>query len=132
MRHLADAVLLLHFAVALFIVGVFFAAPLGKRFGWQWINAWPVRVTHLAAISFVAVEAWLGQVCPLTTLESWLRQNAGESGYAGSFVTHWVQRLLYYDAPLWVFTLLYTVMVLAAAALWWRVPPTPRRRQRRH
>ena len=41
----------------------------------------------------------------------------------GSFVAYWLQRLLYYDAPAWVFTLAYTLFGAAVAAAWWTWPP---------
>jgi polyferredoxin len=74
----------------------------------------------------VVVQAWLGELCPLTVLESWLREQAGEAAYAASFIEHWVQRVLYCEAPLWVFTLVYTVFGLLVAAAWWYFPPSRR------
>jgi Protein of Unknown function (DUF2784) len=75
----------------------------------------------------VAAESWVGVVCPLTSFEMRLRARAHESVYGGSFVEHWLQRFLYYDAPVWVFTLAYTLFALAVVVTWWRYPP---RRQR--
>lgn len=120
---LADAVLLIHFAVVLFVVGGLPLIPVGNRLGWRWVNGWGFRLAHLAAIAVVVLQAWLGQRCPLTTLESWLRLKAGSSGYRRSFIEHWVQRLLYYEAPAWVFTLAYSVFGLLVLAAWWRHPP---------
>ena len=122
-RILADAVLLLHFAVVLFVVGGLLAILVGNIRGWDRVNSLLFRVTHLAAVAVVVVQAWLGELCPLTVLESWLRQQAGETAYATSFIEHWVQRLLYYEAPFWVFTLLYTVFGLLVAGAWWYFPP---------
>jgi hypothetical protein len=62
-------------------------------------------------------------VCPLTTLESSLRARAGEAVYRTSFVQHWLERALYYDAPAWVFTLAYTLFAACVVAVWWRWPP---------
>lgn len=120
---LADAVLLLHFGIVLFIVGGLLAVGVGARLGWGWVHARRFRWLHLAAVAFVVVQAWLGELCPLTTLESWLRLRAGTMPYAQSFIGHWVQRLLYYEAPPWVFTLAYTVFGLLVLVAWWRVPP---------
>jgi GNAT superfamily N-acetyltransferase len=66
---------------------------------------------------------WAGAVCPLTTLEMRLRAKAGAETYAGSFIGHWLQRILYYDAPPWVFTLGYTIFGLVVVATWWYFPP---------
>ena len=126
---LADAVLTLHVAIVLFVVGGLIVILLGnwRRWkNWQWVNALWFRLAHLLAILFVVSESWLGIVCPLTTLEMWLRRQAGASGYTGSFIEHWLQRLLYYDAPGWVFTLAYSVFGLAVVATWWLFPPRRR------
>jgi len=127
---LADAVLTLHVAIVLFVVGGLVVILVGnwRRWkSWQWVNALSFRLAHMLAILFVVSESWLGIVCPLTTLEMWLRRQAGASGYIGSFVEHWLQRLLYYDAPGWVFTLAYSVFGLAVVATWWLFPPRRRR-----
>lgn len=120
---LADAVLLLHFAVVVFVVGGLVAVFVGNLRRWAWVNALGFRLAHLAAIGVVVVQAWLGKLCPLTILEVWLREQAGQSTYSASFVEHWVQRVLYYEAPLWVFTLSYTVFALLVVAAWFIFPP---------
>lgn len=120
---LADAVLLLHFAIVLFVVLGLPAILIGNAAGWAWANVFWWRLAHLVAIVVVALQAWLGHYCPLTILESWLRVQAGESGYTSSFIEHWVQRVLYYQAPLWAFAIIYTVFGLAVAWAWWHYPP---------
>lgn len=126
---LADAVLVLHFGVVLFVVGGLVLVVAGNLRGWRWVNDWWFRVAHLAAIAIVVVQAWLGQHCPLTILESWLREQGGQAGYDRSFIQAWVQRVMYYDAPLWVFAIIYTAFALLVVGAWWRWPP--RRRQQR-
>lgn len=123
---LADAVLVLHFGIVLFVVGGLVAVLVGNWLKWQWVNAWWFRIVHLAAIAIVAAQAWLGQLCPLTILESWLRTQAGQPAYARSFIEHWLQRIIYFEAPFWVFTLAYTVFALIVAAAWWYFPPRRR------
>lgn len=120
---LADAVLVLHVAIVLFVVGGLVLVVGGNLAGWRWVNHWWLRLAHLAAIGTVVAEAWLGITCPLTTWEIALRGAAGQPAYAGGFLQHWLHRLLYWDAPAWVFTLAYTVFGLAVAWAWWRWPP---------
>jgi len=120
---LADAVLVLHFGLVVFIVGGLVAVALGNRIGWRWVNAWSFRLAHLAAIAIVAAQAWLGAACPLTTLESWLRRRAGSAGYERSFVADWLERLIFYEAPFWVFTLVYTAFALLVVVAWRAFPP---------
>jgi hypothetical protein len=124
---LADLVLVLHVAVVLFVVGGLVLIGLGNWRRWAWVNAWWFRLAHLGAIAIVVAESWFGIVCPLTTLEAWLRLRAGAPVYGGSgFIEHWLQRLLYYDAPAWVFTLAYSAFALLVALAWWCFPPRRR------
>jgi len=106
---LADLVLFSHLLVVVFVVFGLVAILLGGTLGWQWVhNGW-LRVAHLACIALVVMQAWAGVVCPLTTLEMWLRTKAGEANYTGSFIAHWLGSILYYDLPSWVFTSAYTL-----------------------
>jgi hypothetical protein len=66
----------------------------------------------------------------LTTLEMALRRRAGDATYAGSFIAHWLEQLLYYQAPPWVFVIAYSAFALLVVGAWWRVPPRPLRRAR--
>ncbi len=122
-RLLADIVLSIHFAIVVFVIGGLVLVLFGNWRGWVFVNTWWFRLAHLAAIGVVVAQAWLGIVCPLTTLENWLRVHANEPVYEASFVEHWVTRLIFYDAPLWVFTVAYTLFGLAVIAAWWRYPP---------
>jgi hypothetical protein len=118
----ADALLVLHFLIAAFIVAGLLLVWLGAAFRWQWVkNAW-FRYAHLAAIAFVAAEALLGIACPLTLWEDLLRGGVRPE----SFVARWVQYLLYYRAPEWVFTLAYLLWSVATLATLWLVPPRRR------
>ena len=121
--NLADLVLLIHFAIVLFVVGGLLLIVLGNVLRWSWVNHWWFRAMHLLAISVVVLESWLGIECPLTTLENWLRLQAGQGAYRGSFIQHWVHGVMFYQAPGWVFALAYTLFALAVVAAWWRWPP---------
>ena len=124
----ADALLLLHTAFVIFVVMGLVLVVIGGLRNWHWVrNPW-FRLAHLGAIGFVVVQAWAGQVCPLTLWENALRRRAGELGYSGTFIGHWLEQLLYYDAPLWVFTVAYTLFGGLVAASWWWVKPEFRRR----
>ena len=127
-RLLADAVLLLHFGIVLFVVTGLPVIVVGGLRGWRVARSLGFRLAHLAAIGFVVAQAWLGAVCPLTTLEMWLRAQAGDGTYGGGFIEHWVHRVLFWQAPSWVFTLAYSLFGLAVLAAWWYFPPQRRRR----
>jgi hypothetical protein len=116
-------VLLVHFGVVLFVLGGLPLVVAGNRLHWRWVNSIWFRLPHVAAIGVIVAQTWLGQLCPLTTLESWLRLRAGSPPYTKTFVEHWVQRLLFYEAPFWLFTAAYTVFGLLVLAAWWYFPP---------
>lgn len=119
---LADLVLVLHFAYVLFVLGGFALIWAGYFFGWGWVRSLRFRILHLAAIGFVALESWIGAICPLTLWEDLLRREATQA----SFMQRWVHRLLFYDLPEWVFTLGYSGFLLLVAATFFLLPPRPR------
>jgi Protein of Unknown function (DUF2784) len=121
----ADAVLLLHVAFVAFVVLGLFAIYTGAALSWAWVRNPLFRILHLVAIVVVAVQAWLGIVCPLTTIEMALRARAGDVVYSGTFISHWLQELLYYEAPEWTFQVCYTVFALLVAISWPLVRPRP-------
>ena len=119
---IADAILVVHFAIVLFIVGGLVAIWIGAAAGWRWIrNPW-FRYAHLFAIVFVAGEALIGMACPLTVWEDALRGGAR----AESFVGRWVRSILFYEAPEWVFTTAYAAWALATLLTLRFVPPRRR------
>lgn len=120
---LADLILLLHAVIVAFVVLGLPLIALGGWLGWRWIRVRWLRLLHLATIAFVATQAWLGETCPLTLWEQQLRLHAGQQAYDGSFIEHWLARLIFFDAPPWLFVIAYTLFGLAVAAAWWRWPP---------
>jgi hypothetical protein len=52
-----------------------------------------------------------------------VKAQAGRSTYGGDFIGHWLQSVLYFDAPAWAFTLAYTAFGLVVAGVWLRYPP---------
>lgn len=129
---LADAVLLVHALFIVFVIGGFLLTVIGIWLRWVWVRSPLFRVLHLAAILLVVAQAWVGVWCPLTTWENALREAAGHDGYRTSFVAHWMQRLIYYDAPRWVFTLAYTAFAALVILTWILVPPRRARHKTRH
>lgn len=125
-RALADGVLVLHVGVVLFVIGGLLLTLIGGRLGWRWVRNLAFRAAHLAAIAYVALQSWFGIMCPLTTLEQWLRARAGQVSYEGDFIAFWLGRLLFYEAPPWVFIAAYSGFGLLVALSWWLVPPARR------
>ena len=82
---LATAVVLLHFSFVLFVVGGGLLL-----YKWPWL-AW----LHLPAVIWAALLEFNGWICPLTPLEQQLRAAAGQAGYGGGFIDHYLLALLY-------------------------------------
>jgi polyferredoxin len=122
---LADAIVVIHLAVVLFVIAGLPLIYVGVALRWAWVRDWRWRALHLGAIGFVAAEPLAGIVCPLTVWEDALRQQqTGES-----FIEGWVDGILFYDLPTWAFTLVYTAFAALVALTWVVVPPTKRRRK---
>ena len=120
---LADLVAVVHAAFVAFVVIGFTLIIADLMMRREWSQAFWFRAAHLVAIAFVCAEAVTGVVCPLTTLESRLRVFGGETRYSRDFVGYWVDRLIFYDLPTWVFMFAYVALGLAAVTLFVFAPP---------
>ena len=88
MSFLADLVVVFHFAFVLFVI-----------LGGLLVLRWPrLAYVHLPAAAWGVLIELTGWVCPLTPLEQSLQLKAGEQGYSGSFIEHYVLPLLYPSA----------------------------------
>ena len=123
---LATTVVLLHFSFVLFVVGGGLLL-----YKWPWL-AW----LHLPAVIWAALLEFNSWVCPLTPLEQQLRSAAGQAGYSGGFVDHYLLALLYpvgLDGNMQVIlgSLVVVINVLVYGVLGWhrkgRRPPAVRR-----
>jgi hypothetical protein len=119
----ADALLVAHVLFVVFVVFGLIVVFAGNFLCWRWIrNPW-FRVIHLLAISVVVLQSWFGVICPLTIWEMQLRSKSGQTSYDGSFITYWLNELLYYQAPPWVFVVCYTVFAGLVVSSWFLVRP---------
>lgn len=84
-RVFADLVLLVHVAFVGFVLLGGLLALKWRRMIWL----------HVPAAAWGAVVELNGWVCPLTPLESWLREQAGEAGYRDDFITYYLLPILY-------------------------------------
>ncbi|MBC8351903.1 MAG: DUF2784 domain-containing protein [Planctomycetes bacterium] len=123
---LADVVVFVHAAYVCFVIFGLGAILLGCAFRWRWIRSFWFRVVHLGTIGIVVVESLFGITCPLTTLEHSLRLAAGETARGESFIGRWVHDLLFFDAPPWVFTVVYCVFGAVVLATFVIAPPMRR------
>ncbi len=84
-RFLADAVAVAHFGFVLFVALGGFLVLRWKRLAWL----------HLPALAWGAGIELAGGICPLTPLENLFRARAGEAGYPGGFIEHYLLPVLY-------------------------------------
>jgi hypothetical protein len=117
---LADIILIIHFLFVLFVVGSVPLIWIGARLGWRFVRNMRFRLAHVGAIVFVSMESMAGLVCPLTLLEDLLRQSPTDT----SFVQRWLHRILFYDVPEGVLTVLYLTFAILVAITFKLVPPS--------
>ena len=119
----ADIILLVHVLFVIFVVLGLVLIFIGNALAWSWVrNPW-FRLMHLIAIAVVVVQSWLHIMCPLTTIEMELRSLVGDTAYSGSFISHWLEVILYYQAPPWVFVVCYTTFGAIVVTGWFWVRP---------
>lgn len=113
-RVAADLVVLLHFGFIMFVLAGGLLVLRHPRLAWL----------HLPAVAWGAGIELSGGICPLTPLENALRRAAGEAGYAGGFIEHYLLPLIYpagltreVQIALGLFVLLANVLVYGIAAL---------------
>jgi hypothetical protein len=121
---LADLILILHFAFVAFVVAGLLLVWVGWLCHWRFVRNFWFRLAHLLAIGVVAAESLAGIVCPFTVWENRLRLLAGGGErYQGSFVQHWLHRMMFFEANESTFTILYVLFFAAVALSFWLVKP---------
>ena len=115
----ADLVLTVHFCIVFFVVFGLLALPIGYLNKYSWTRNTKFRVVHILLIGFITLEAILGMTCPLTIIESTLRQLE----YQQSFVAHWISRVIYWDLPPYFFLILYSSCLVLSLVFWKVHPP---------
>jgi hypothetical protein len=84
-RLAADLLVGGHFSFIVFVLG-------GGYLAWRW--RWVVWL-HVPAAAWGALIEFAGWICPLTPWEVALRRHAGEAGYAGGFIEHYLIPIVY-------------------------------------
>lgn len=140
---LADALVVLHWGVVVFVVGgqlVFFAGMIEWRIrgttedarGLRGAivratrSAW-LRSVHLLTMAWILANTWIGKLCFLTVWEYGLRDIAGEARGEASFIERWLADALYVEAPWWAFVAAYTGFFALVVATFLLAPPRFRR-----
>jgi hypothetical protein len=109
---LADGVLVLHLAFILFVM-----------LGGLLVLRWPrVAWLHVPAVLWGIYVELSGRLCPLTPLENSLREAAGQAGYSGGFIEHYVTAVIYPDGlSRGIQMMLATIVMLVNGLVYWRL-----------
>ena len=116
---IADIVLLLHFAVVIFITFGFFLIPIGYKSNWLWVKNFKLRICHCGMMVFITFETLLGITCPLTSIENNLRG----INKSTSFISYWINQIIYWNLPSQFFIILYCAVLIWTFLLWKFFPP---------
>jgi len=116
---LANAIVVVHFLIVLFVVAGVPLVYLGAALRWAWVRRWWWRTLHLGAMLIIATESLFGVACPLTVWEDALRGQHPQVG----FIQRWIDRLLFCQAPTAVFTAVYVAFAAIVLITWVAVPP---------
>jgi hypothetical protein len=112
-------VLALHLAVIAFNVAGCVLIPIGKWHGWRWVREFWWRLAHVLSLAVVAGQALLGRACFLTI---WQGDLSG-SAHVQPLIESWINRLIYWELPLWVFVAAYVALFVYVIVLWIWVRP---------
>ncbi|MAE22444.1 DUF2784 domain-containing protein [Pseudomonas chengduensis] len=114
-RMAADALVLVHLGFILFVL-------LGGLLALRWPRLiW----LHLPAVAWGIVVECLHLGCPLTPWENQMRRMAGQAGYEGGFIEHYLIPLIYPagltpQIQLWLGAIVVLVNLVVYAWLIWR------------
>ncbi len=99
--------------------------PVGGWLGWRWVRSYWLRLLHLLSLAVVALQALYGRACILTIWQFALQSGDGQ-GEPEPMIATWINRLLYWPLPHWVFVTAYVVVFAYTLLLWrWVAPRRP-------
>jgi hypothetical protein len=121
---LANFILGLHFAIITFNVLGLVVIPVGGALGWHVVRVAWLRLLHLGLMAAVAGQALMGRACILTI---WQNELTGNRSAPVPMIMQWVNHLIYWNLPIWVFAVMYSAVFLYVVALVVWVPFMPMR-----
>ncbi|HEX5354310.1 MAG TPA: DUF2784 family protein [Rhodanobacteraceae bacterium] len=113
------SILVLHLAIIAFNIAGCVLIPIGAWQHWRWVREFWWRLIHLLSLAAVALQALAGRACFLTI---WQGDVSG-TPHAQPLIASWIDRLIYWPLPLWVFAIAYVVVFAYVIALWLCVRP---------
>jgi hypothetical protein len=117
---MVQAVLAVHVTVILFNVFGLVAVPIGAICNWRFVHIRWWRVLYLLSLAAVAAQALTGRACFLTI---WQNDLTARAQPATPLIVRWIDQLVYWRLPIWMFAALYVLVFAYALALLWVVRP---------
>lgn len=125
---IADVILIVHFLYVIFAVGGEIFIIIGGMTKLRIVRKFSFRITHLISVVIVAVEASLGILCPLTVWENQFRILSGQIVEEDiTFIGRLFRKVMFYDFPIWIFTLVYILFALTVIITFIKIPPEKRK-----
>ncbi len=115
----ALTILAIHLAIIAFNVAGCVLVPIGAWRGWRWVREFWWRLAHLLSLAVVALQATFGRACFLTIWQA----DATDASHVQPMIAGWINQLIYWPLPLWVFAIAYVVVFAYVIALWIFVRP---------
>jgi len=112
-------VLALHLAIIAFNVAGCVLIPIGAWRRWRCVREFWLRLAHLLSLATVALQALLGRACILTIWQG----DASGASHVQPLIAGWINRLIYWPLPLWLFAVAYAAVFAYVIALWIFVRP---------
>jgi hypothetical protein len=110
----AASILAVHLSIIAFNLLGLVVIPVGAWRGWNFVHAPLWRLLHLASLGVVAAQAVIRRACFLTI---WQAALEGKSGSREPFIMHWINTLVYWPLPMWVFETAYILVFIYVLAL---------------
>jgi hypothetical protein len=120
---LANTVLYFHVAIVAFNVFGLIVIPVGAWRDWAFIRIFWWRLVHVGLLVIVALQALFGRACFLTLWQYSLVEQSSGRATTVPLIQSWVEMLIFWPLPIWVFTVLYVLVVIYAGLLWYWIPP---------
>ena len=116
---IAELILTVHlFVIAFNVIGLV-VIPIGSWREWRIVRVAWLRLLHLTFMVAVAAQALAGRACILTI---WQDRLAGNMKPVEPLIMRSVDTMIYWDLPMWLFTAMYSVLLLYVLALIFLVP----------
>lgn len=109
-QYLLTAIIVSHFLWIAFVVT-----------GWIYCLYSPFwRLTHFGSVVYSLLIEVLYFPCPLTMLENYLREQIGLATYHEPFIDHYLNRIIYLEAPRWLLILMASLLFVVTVVRYWR------------